>query len=150
MYTLFKTGKFPTFIVRVHNTAKFCRKKNLTSHQEILIRERKFDGLSFKGSLVAEIWAPELLTLMLTLPPMENELVDYTHIGYCQNNFQKHYIVIRCYSWFLQHKLFFKGQQPDVIWFSHNENIPSINKTQGTYGSHLDLVKICHFGWKIT
>lgn len=65
------------------NTAKFCRKKNLTLHQEILIGERKFDGLSFKGSLVAEIWAPELLTL----PPMENELVDYTHIGYCQNNF---------------------------------------------------------------
>lgn len=69
------------------NTAKFCRQKNLTLLQEILIGERKIDGLSFKGSLVAEIWAPELLTLMLTLPPMENELVDYTHIGYCQNNF---------------------------------------------------------------
>lgn len=87
MYT-FQNWEIPYFHFQSLSIQQnFATKKNLTSHQEILIGERKFDGLSFKGSLVAEIWAPELLTLMLTLLPMENELVDYTHIGYCQNNF---------------------------------------------------------------
>ena len=63
------------------NTDAFCRKTNLTSNHEILTGKRQFDELSFKRSLVAERkLGPELWTITLTLPPMENALVDYTHI----------------------------------------------------------------------
>lgn len=65
------------------NTDAFCLKTNLTSHHEILTGKRQFDELSFKRSLVAERkLGPELWTITLTLPPMENALVDmYTSTG---------------------------------------------------------------------
>lgn len=88
MYTFLKMPfPYTTLYLFFNFQSFFCQKTIMTSHHKIITRGRQSDELSFKGSLVAEIWAPELLTLMLTLPPMENELVDYTHIGYCQNNF---------------------------------------------------------------
>lgn len=72
--TLSKTGKFPTFIFRVYQYSK-------------ILPQKESDFTPRNSNRREKIWAPELLTLMLTLPPMENELVDYTHIGYCQNNF---------------------------------------------------------------
>lgn len=53
----------------------------MTSHHKIITRGRQSDKLSFKGSLVAERKLElELGILILTLLPLENAFVDFTHI----------------------------------------------------------------------
>lgn len=48
---------------------------------------RQFDELPFKGFLVAEQKSrPEFYTQMLTLLPMENQLVDYYYIPMILSN----------------------------------------------------------------
>lgn len=59
----------------------FCQKTIMTSHHKIITRGRQSDKLSFKGSLVAERKLElELGILILTLLPLENAFVDFTHI----------------------------------------------------------------------
>lgn len=53
-------------------TDSFFRKTNLTSHHEILTKERQINELPFKGYLVAKRkLKPELWTLILTSPRIE-------------------------------------------------------------------------------
>lgn len=80
--TLFPKMKFPTFtfILKVFQNRGIFRKTSLTSNYEILKDKRQVDGLSFKRSLVDERkLGLELWSLMLTLTPMKDALVDYTH-----------------------------------------------------------------------
>lgn len=80
--TLFPKMKFPTFtfILKVFQYRGIFRKTSLTSNYEILKDKRQVDELSFKRSLVDERkLGLELWSLILTLTPMKDALVDYTH-----------------------------------------------------------------------
>lgn len=78
--------KFPTFtlILKVFQYMGIFLKTSLTSNYEIWKDKRQVDELSFKRSLVDERkLGLELWSLLLKLTPMEDALVDYTHL-YCK------------------------------------------------------------------